>query len=189
MTALFFSTVYNLSGQEEIPPSNNLRDVWAEMLKSSETYQEYKIIKLTKLAAFRNAMGDSLSAYSNSIDALNTDKAKIMAELKATNSELAEVKILLTEMEKVDAEIAFLGLGFKKTTYNVMVWSIVVLLVVLIFTMYVKIARVVRKAKRIKTSYSTMNDEYRSFKFEAKENQIKIKRELQTALNKLDVSR
>lgn len=41
--------------------------------------------------------------------------------------------------------------------------------------------------KRVKSAYSKIVEDYRNQRYEATEKQIKLKRELQTALNKLEM--
>jgi len=154
VVALFLTTTFNLFAQEEPSVSNSLRDQWTEMIKSSETYKDHKIIKVDKLGDYRNALGDSLSAYSSSIDAMKKEKGQINEELKVLKSELDAVKMSLLESEEMNGSISFLGLSLKQTTYNIVVWSIVALLAVLVLAMYTKMKKVCSVAKRIKTSYS-----------------------------------
>ena len=152
VVALFLTTTFNLFAQEEPSVSNSLRDQWTEMIKSSETYKDHKIIKVDKLGDYRNALGDSLSAYSSSINAMKKEKGQINEDLRVLKSELDAVKMSLLESEEMNGSISFLGLSLKQTTYNIVVWSIVALLAVLVLAMYTKVKKVCSVAKRIKTS-------------------------------------
>jgi len=177
-------------GQEQVePPKNDLRSQWAELIQSSGTYLDKKIIRITSLSEYRNALGDSLTSYTNSIESLKAEKSKIELETNALKSELESVKSELEASEKLNDNMSFFGILLSKAAYSIIVWSIVVLLVVVIIVMFARMKKVVQSAKRIKTSFTQVSEDFRAHQFEAKENQIKIKRELQTALNKLELNR
>ena len=52
--------------------------------------------------------------------------------------------------------------------------------------MYGRIKHVCGVVKRVKAAYSKIVEDYRNQRFQATEKQIKLKRELQTALNRLE---
>lgn len=192
MVALMITTIPRLFGQEteqEDVSKNDLRSQWEELIKSSGTYADKKIIRITSLSEYRNALGDSLTQYANTIESLKSEKSKTELENNALKSELEAVKAELEASEKLNDNMSFFGLLLSKSAYNIIVWSIVVVLIVVILVMYARMKKVAQSAKRIKSSFTQVNEEFRAHQFEAKENQIKIKRELQTALNKLEVSR
>lgn len=168
--------------------SNTLRDQWTSMINSAESYNEYKIIKLTKLQDFRGAFNDSLNSYSVKLAELKTESAQLKTEVESLKSDLTEMSNNWQLSESTNAEISFFGLTFRKSFYNALVWSIIALLSIVVFVMYSRIKRVCSVVKRVKGAYSRISDEYRSHRYQATEHQIKLKRELQTALNKLEMA-
>lgn len=187
MVALTLTITFESYGQQE-ESSTTLRNQWAEMIKSSETYNDYKIIKINKLQEFRSVMGDSLSSYTGSLESLKSEKEKVATELEYLKTDLEQVRAqLLASQAQIDS-IGLLGISMGKNTYNVVVWSIIAVLGAVVFIIYARIKRVCEVVKRVKTAYSKISDEYRNHRYEAKENQIKLKRELQTALNKLELA-
>ena len=88
--------------------------------------------------------------------------------------------------ERENAKIGFLGLSVRKGFYNAMVWSIIALLATIVLVVYTRIKHVCSVVKRVKSAYSKIVDEYRHQRFQATENQITLRRELQTALNRLE---
>tara|TARA_R110002072_G_scaffold1254_5_gene10201 strand:- start:2727 stop:3419 length:693 start_codon:yes stop_codon:yes gene_type:complete len=194
VVALIITTMPRSFGQEqeiaqEEEPKNDLRSQWAELLKSSETYLDKKIIRITSLSEYRNVLGDSLTSYTNSIESLKAEKSKIELETSALKSELETVKAELAASEKLNDNMSFFGILLSKSVYSIIVWSIVALLVVVIMLMYGRVKKVAQSTKRVKASFTQVSEDFRAYQFEAKENQIKLKRELQTALNKLELNR
>ena len=191
VVALIITTMPRSFGQEqeiaqEEEPKNDLRSQWAELLKSSETYLDKKIIRITSLSEYRNVLGDS---FTNSIESLKAEKSKIELETSALKSELETVKAELAASEKLNDNMSFFGILLSKSVYSIIVWSIVALLVVVIMLMYGRVKKVAQSTKRVKASFTQVSEDFRAYQFEAKENQIKLKRELQTALNKLELNR
>jgi archaellum component FlaC len=184
---LYIATESRLNAQE-IDLSNTLRDQWTSLIKSSESYNEHKIIKLTKLQDFRGALNDSLSDYSKHLSTLKSESAQLKSEVESLKSDLVKISSEWQLSQTTNAEIGFLGMNFRKSFYNAMVWSIIALLSVVVFVMYTRIKRVCSVVKRVKSAYSRISDEYRSHRYQAKEHQIRLKRELQTALNKLEMA-
>ena len=184
--ALYMATESQSTAQTNA--SNTLRDQWTSMINSAESYNEYKIIKLTKLQDFRGAFNDSLNSYSVKLAELKTESAQLKTEVESLKSDLTEMSNNWQLSESTNAEIGFLGMNFRKSFYNALVWSIIALLSVVVFVMYARITRVCSVVKRVKSAYSRISDEYRSHRYQAKEHQIRLKRELQTALNKLEMA-
>ncbi|MGW8123944.1 hypothetical protein ACV07N_14895 [Roseivirga echinicomitans] len=191
VVALMVTTTSPSFGQEEQEeaPKNDLRSQWEELIKSSETYLDKKIIRITKLSEYREVLGDSLSNYTHTIEELKGEKDKVAVELSALKQELDAVKAELMSSEKLNDNMSLFGMLLSKSLYSIIVWSIIGLLIVVIIFMMARVKRVYKSAKRIKSSFTQVSEDFRTYQFEAKENQIKLKRELQTALNKLETNR
>ncbi len=192
MVALLITNRTPSFGQEEVQEEVVKTDLISQLeslIESSGTYVDKKIIRITSLNEFRSALGDSLASYSNSIESLNIEKNKIELEVNDLRSELESVKAELEASEKLNDNMSFFGILLSKSVYNIIVWSIVAVLIGVILVMLARMKKVAQSAKRIKGSFTQVSEEFRAYQFEAKENQIKIKRELQTALNKLELNR
>jgi hypothetical protein len=119
---------------------------------------------------------------------LNSESAQLKSKVESLKSDLTKMSSEWQLSQSTNSEIGFLGMKFRKSFYNAMVWSTIALLSVTLFVMYTRIKRVCSVVKRVKSAYSRISDEYRSHRYQAKEHQIRLKRELQTALNKLEMA-
>ncbi len=164
----------------------SLRTVLSDIMSESESYQEYKVIKASKLLNFRTAMSDSINGYQLQIKNLEMSVVETKAELKTIQAELNMIKDKLMVSEIENAKIGFLGFSVRKGFYNALVWSIIALLATIVAVVYTRIKHVCSVVKRVKSAYSKIVDEYRHQRFQATENQITLRRELQTALNRLE---
>ena len=179
---LLLTLSFTVCAQENTP----LRTVLSDIMSESESYQEYKVIKASKLLNFRTAMSDSINGYQLQIKNLEMSVVETKAELKTIQVELNIIKDKLMVSERENAKIGFLGLSVRKGFYNAMVWSIIALLATIVLVVYTRIKHVCSVVKRVKSAYSKIVDEYRHQRFQATENQITLRRELQTALNRLE---
>ena len=179
---LLMTLSFTVYAQENTP----LRTVLSDIMSESESYQEYKVIKASKLLNFRAAMSDSINDYQLQIKNLEMSVVETKAELKAIQAELNIIKDKLMVSERENAKIGILGLSVRKGFYNALVWSIIALLATIVLVVYTRIKHVCSVVKRVKSAYSKIVDEYRHQRFQATENQITLRRELQTALNRLE---
>ena len=179
---LLLTLSFTVCAQENTP----LRTVLSDIMSESESYQEYKVIKASKLLNFRTAMSDSINGYQLQIKNLEMSVVETKAELKTIQVELNIIKDKLMVSERENAKIGILGLSVRKGFYNALVWSIIALLATIVLVVYTRIKHVCSVVKRVKSAYSKIVDEYRHQRFQATENQITLRRELQTALNRLE---
>ncbi len=181
---ILLSLSFTVSAQHN--STNTLRFVLTDIMEDAESYEEYKVIRTSKLLNFKSAMIDSLNAYQKQIRNLEMSSVETKAELKLLKSELNTLKNKLDVSESENAQIGFLGLSVAKGAYNAIVWSIIAVLTVFIAVIYTRIKHVCSVVKRVKAAYSKIVDEYRNQRFQATEKQMALKRELQTALNRLE---
>ena len=179
---LLLTLSFTVCAQENTP----LRTVLSDIMSESESYQEYKVIKASKLLNFRTAMSDSINGYQLQIKNLEMSVVETKAELKTIQVELNIIKDKLMVSERENAKIGILGLSVRKGFYNALVWSIIALLATIVLVVYTRIKHVCSIVKRVKSAYSKVVEEYRNQRFAATENQITLRRELQTALNRLE---
>lgn len=159
-----------------------------EILDEAESYQEYKVIKTSRLRDFKSAMYDSLTSYKSTINTLQSELSSVKKEMKELKSQFIQVQASLEESRAGSDLINFLWFDMKKLTYSIFVWSVVALLIMCLVIMYGRIKHVCAVVKRVKIAYSKIVEDYRNQRFQATEKQIKLKRELQTALNKLETA-
>jgi len=172
------------SEEERIP--EKLSDQYEGMIESSETFQQYKVIPITKMNGFAEALKDTLSRYRNNIVSVKNERDAVEENNDSLQKQLADVKIELTETQKEVDSMNFFGLLITKSVYNVILWGIVVGLIVVLIFLYLAFLNANRAAKQAKHDKVRVDEELEDLRKTAHDKQVKIKRELQTALNKLE---
>jgi hypothetical protein len=76
-----------------------------------------------------------------------------------------------------------LGISFTKGSYQMMVWSIIVILALALFVVIARSTRNILEAKHRTQLYDEISSEYQAYKTKANEQQRKLARELQDERN------
>lgn len=155
----------------------------------TSTWQEYKLVKMPKLKNFWKIVADTIKVKEGKIASARAEAKSLKEELAAINEQLEETQTSLSASEELNDSIAFIGINMSKSAYNMLVWLIILILMVGIaglYLIYMRNNKITREARRM---LAKVEEEYTAHQEKARENQTKLKRELQTALNTLQEHR
>ena len=207
MKALFFSlalvcsaTLVQAQGNtaEKAPAANAKLEKQYENLKSSSnTWQGYKVVKITTLESFWKTVQETVSAKDKKLDNFEAEAdAKLQEARKDVAAQEQQLKAMQEEVKKKEAEIqqsmhdithiSILGIDLPKQFYVLLNSGIIIGLLIALGVMAVqhKSSRAVANEKR--RAYDEMELELTEYKKSARERELKIKRELQTELNRVE---
>lgn len=153
------------------------------LLSRSRSVNGYKLVNPYRLTTVWKSVTDTLAKERGE---LAKTKSKLLAQEKTIATLQAEAKG--NESEVVDAnsrmdEITFLGISFTKGTYNIVVWSIIIVLAIALFVVIARSTKNILEAKHRTQLYDEISAEYQAFKTKANEQQRKLARELQDERN------
>ncbi|MEP2024256.1 MAG: hypothetical protein ABJH98_12445 [Reichenbachiella sp.] len=155
----------------------------------TSSWQEYKLVKMPKLKNFWKIVADTIKVKEGKIASARAEVKSLKGELDAINVQLEETQASLAASEELNDSIAFIGIEMSKSAYNAFVWLIILVLVVGIaslYLIYMRNNKITREARKL---LAKVEEEYTAHQEKARENQTKLKRELQTALNTLQEHR
>lgn len=184
LITLFISILVFKSTAQE-----TLQAKYVNMLETTETYEQYKVIPRTTLNAFWSEVSDSLSQNSRTINELTLNIAGEKAKAIAAEASMNETQAQLEESLNKNDSISFLKISFSKTGYHLLVWLIILVLAVLGAIAYLMFVRSNKVTIRVRQDHDELLKEFDAHKDKAREAQVKLKRELQTALNQLNERR
>jgi len=188
---LFFCLIFSLPGvtfgQDSL--RNGLEDKYQELLRKSESYQNFRVISTEKLNALWRETTDSLAKYRNGILVAELRIQKAEFQAVQANDSVAAVHEKLEASESINESIRFLGLSVNKRVYNIVVWSIVGVLLLGLGTLYLLFKRNDELTMRAKSDFTKVSEELEELRQRSNEKQAKLKRELQTALNQMEENR
>ncbi len=167
----------------------SLQEKYDAMLESTETYEQYKVIPRSKLNGFWGEVSDSLQRKTGTINDLRSQILTQQASIESLEGNVVDLQARLDESLNLNDTIYFVGIPFSKLGYHLMVWLIIIVLAVLGVLSYLMFMRSNRVTSKVKKEFEALNAEYEEHKTKARETQVKLKRELQTAVNQLNERR
>ena len=181
-------TLFSLSAQEEQPVDTTLTlaERYTQILRQSENYKEYEVVRKSSLNLFWAALNDSVTTANASLKQALVEKMELQNKLSKAESDLGSAQTQLAATQEQDNSAKLLGISMSTTGFNV-TFIVVVILLSGIALYY---------AQRFKSGSSTVKEtvkeheelqkSYDELRHKSKETQMKLKRELQTALNRLE---
>lgn len=157
--------------------------------EETNSWQEYRMMKRPKLKDFWAMTSDTLRLKDQQIATGKKEIKSLKEELDSKKTTIAELESQLAESQQLNDSMSFLGFEMSKTGYAIMVWSIVFVLAAAVVAIYFMFLRSNHVTKKVQKAYSSLESEYAEHRDKARESQVKLKRELQTALNALHENR
>lgn len=129
LTLLCYNLIVHAQGQDKDTLSNTIDQQFIQVINQSNSYENYKIIRKSKMNLLRSNVVDSINRLQNTIDLANE---KIMAQQRHIDSletGLGKTELELSESIENENAINFLGSKITKSTYNLLLWSIIIILI------------------------------------------------------------
>lgn len=182
--------VQNISAQSRLSKTevealpNTIENQFTKIYRLSNNWQEYKMIKRVHFTSFQKNILDSIATIKKDVV---TKQLKITEQQKNTNTLKAEIVTLknnlATSVEKEDA-FSFLGMLLSKATYNTILWSIILSLLVGLAFFIFKFKSSYFVIKETKNALIDIEDELEQYKKKAIDKEQKLRRQLQDEINK-----
>ncbi|HYG40911.1 MAG TPA: hypothetical protein VD908_19940 [Cytophagales bacterium] len=166
--------------------SNSLQNQFIELKEKSNTYQEYKVVKITSLNNFWKNVYDSLNVVRQKLGSFQKEIDRQNKELISLKQEIVKRDNSLASGEYEKAHITVLGIDMLKSTYIYISWSIIGVLVLLMTIAYLRYKKSNNIAYSKTKDYEALSHELNDFKQKAREKELKVGRELQTERNKVE---
>jgi vacuolar-type H+-ATPase subunit I/STV1 len=163
-----------------VSTDKSLNGQYQYVLSKTYRYQQPMIAALWK------NINDSLSQTRKSLKELQT---KLTAQTQSVNSLQNDVKTkdqTLSEANNKRDEVNLLGLSLTKTSYNLVMWGLVIGMALVLVIVILRTAGAGREAKYRTKLYEELNEEYLAYKVKTNDKEKKLARELQTERNKVD---
>ena len=165
--------------------NSNLKDQFTDVLENTESFKQYKVVPRTRLTDLFKQVGDSIAVDKSKIDGLRVEVSQLSDSIESLEAQLATVTSDLEKTNQLIDSISFLGIHFQKAVYNVIVWGLIVALIVAVGFIYILFKRSHKITRITQNDLKRLTQEFDSHKNKAHEKQVKLKRELQTAMNTL----
>jgi len=154
------------------------------ILKNSNKYQDYKVVKRNWIEKLQRNVSDSINAIQKE---LSTEVAKVatqQVEIEKLKSDLAAVNKKIDDLNTEKDSISLFGLQLSKGSYQSLMWGIIAVLTILwlFFTYRFKSSNAITKAAKEKLAET--ETEFEEHRKRALEREQQVRRKLQDEINK-----
>jgi hypothetical protein len=175
---------FSITAQQTVTEENTLENQFDKIYRISTSYQTYKVISKEGYQKFKNNVLDSLNQIENTL----SEKVSLLktkeSDIQRLNEKINNTQINLDASIKKENSISLFGLALNKTTYNSILWFlIIVLLMGMLFFMY-KFSNSNLLTKEAKHNLAEVDQELSQFRKKTLEKEQKLRRQLQDEINK-----
>ncbi len=185
---LIFLNIEGFSQEVEETPQGpqNLNEQFSNLKQKSNTYENYKVIKISWLDQFWSNVQDSLREVKSEMVNARMNMLEQQNQLKDAQQQLSSSNEALQQSEYESSRINILGLYIPKDTYQKIVWGIIGGLVLILAVVLIKFRVNNKTTHQKKKDYEELSEEFNEYRKLVRDREIKIKRELQTERNRLE---
>ncbi len=164
--------------------SGTIENQFDYVIKESNPYQDYKVVKNGWLQKLKTHVADTLQEIHQELSETHGVVTSQNSEIDALQADLKSINDKLNEVENEKESINFLGNQMNKQSYKILMWSIIgALLSTLLFFIF----RFFRSNMITTETNKTLADtqaSFEEFKKRSLMKEQKLKRELQDELNR-----
>ena len=154
------------------------------VIKKSNRYQDYKVVKINWLNTLKAHTLDSLNALRKDLSDTQTVVDTQANEISELKTNLTNTQNNLDKTNKEKNSMALFGLQMSKTSYNLLMWTIIAALFVLLILFVYKFKNSNSVTKLTKNTLIDIEEEFEEHRRKALEREQIVRRQLQDELNK-----
>ncbi len=159
-------------------------DQFEYVIQKSNRYQEYKVVKTNWLFTLKAHTLDSLKALKKDLSDTQAIVDTQANEISGLKTNLTNTQNNLDKTNKEKNSMALFGLNMSKTIYNLLMWSIIAALFVLLLVFIYKFKNSNSVTRLTKNTLLDIEEEFEEHRRNALEREQIVRRQLQDELNK-----
>ena len=183
LTTLLLSSV-SFAQETVIKDTNTIENQFDKIYRTSTTYQVYKVISKDGYQRLKLNVLDSLKSSKKIISEKENLLLTERSSIKETKTLLAKTKLELDTALEKENSISLLGIPLSKTTYNLTLWSIIILLLLGLSYFIFKFSRSNVLTKEAQSNLVDVEQEFEKHRKNTLEREQKLRRQLQDEINK-----
>jgi hypothetical protein len=162
----------------------SIRGEFDKLYRVSTNYKGYKVINKEKFLDLKQQVLDSSKAFQK----LLIEKNNLLKASKLDNKKYQDLltltKLTLETALKKENSISLFGIQLSKFIYNLLLWTLILLLLVLLIYLSFKFQKNNFITKRAAQNLKDVEHEYEQHRKKALEREQKLRRSLQDEMNK-----
>jgi preprotein translocase subunit SecG len=194
LSILFFTfSIALLFAQQTAPVTSsieegNLEDKFEYIKNISNSYNEgldrYEVVNVKNLESLKAQVLDSIIDLKNQLDSASITINNQLKNIESLNKEVKKATSTVDQLNSQKDTISFFGQPINEVLYSLVVWSIILVLIVLLFVFIIKFKMRNTVFKEAKTKLADLELEYEEHRRRALEREQKVKRQLLDEINK-----
>ena len=183
---LFVSLSISVSAQSNQVNTDSLsiENQFEYLIQKSGKYKNNRVIKKNKLFKLKSNTLDTLEQLKSSIKLFENDLKEKNTKIESLESNLVQVESELENTQNKKSSMSLFGLILDKVTYNIILWSIVGVLILILSLVSFKFSSARSLTKSAKSKLADLEEEYENHRRNALEREQKVRRQLQDEINK-----
>ncbi len=157
---------------------------YQEMVKKSNPFQEYKVIKQTYLKTFEDNLTDSITSLKSSILELSAQVESEKMEINSLNAQIEQKASQISTLEKEKEGFDFMGVLIDKNTYTSIVYAILGILTISLIFLGVRYKKSQQITTKSISELEELQEEFETHRKTALKREQKVMRKLQDEINK-----
>lgn len=183
LPVLLFSI--QITAQDSIQiKKNTLNDQMIEAFDKSNSYQEYKVVKKSQLATLKRNILDSVSSLQRRITLLENEIGLEKTSVDSLQTSLKQTRENLALAKKKEDGIEIFGVLTSKATYNAILWSIIVILLLFSGFLFYRFMNSHKITNAAQLKMAELEIELEDYRRNSLEREQKLRRKLQDEINK-----
>ena len=174
---------YSLSSYAQ-SETNTIESQFNTLLNQSNNWQNYKVVEKNKLLHIQQNVKDSIGRLQTTIKQNNQVLIEQKTTIDSLSHQLQGVQKDLTLALEQENNLDFIGISTHKSTFKVIVWSIILVLLLALGILFTQYKRSFATTKDAHTKQLEAESELEEYKKLALEREQKIRRQLQDEINK-----
>jgi hypothetical protein len=180
--------VFSFSGfsqeTEELKKDTSIKGQFDEIYRVSTTYQVYKVISKDKYQVLKRNVLDSIVGLKKEISEKENLLKSERENIKNTKEVLSKTQADLVNSKKKENSISLFGIELSKLKYNLLLWSIIIISILLLFYFIFKFFRSNTLTKEAQNNLLDVEQEFEQHRKKSLEREQKLRRQLQDEVNK-----
>lgn len=187
LTVLTFSTA-NLNAQAGNPArasdTTSLQQQYDDMLRVSNRYQQFRVVRQDFLNAFIKNVGDSIQNYTNEIGQLNGTIGSQRTQIEDLTADVKERDGNISSLTDEKDSMSLLGMSLSKATYATIMWAAIFGLLALCVFAFLRMKVALSGARDARENSDQLSNELAKAKKRRLEVEQDLGRKLQDEINK-----
>jgi len=192
MLMLLVSISSSISSQEteQTQEDTSINGQFDKIYRTSTTYKpagtnkKYKVINLLNYQQLKANVLDSLKKLEKEISKQESLLNSEREQTQKTNQLLTKTQSDLVASNKKENSISLFGIQLSKMNYNLLLWSIIIIALLLLFYFIFKFFRSNSLTKEAQNNLVDVEQEFEQHRKKSLEREQKLRRELQDEINK-----